>query len=95
MNEEQATLLEHRNEIGMILDSNLNISHELITMLAEKATHYYSLLEAHNKASQEMRKSHFVSKNIVNNTSDNFIVIHYLTCCCKISRFAYRHFLLI
>lgn len=59
---EQSTLLEHRNEIGMILDSNLNISQELITMLAEKATQYYALLEAHNKGTEEMKKNHNVSK---------------------------------
>lgn len=56
--EEQATLLEHRNEIGMILDSNLNISHELITMLAEKSNQYYTLLEAHNKNTEDMKKNH-------------------------------------
>lgn len=46
----------------MILDSNLHISQELITMLAEKATQYYTLLEAHNKGTEEMKKSHNVSK---------------------------------
>lgn len=49
----------------MILDSNLNISHELITMLAEKTNHYYALLEAHNKATEEMKKSQNVSKHIL------------------------------
>lgn len=47
----------------MILDSNLSISQELITKLAEKATQYYTLLEAHNKGTEEMKKSHNVSKN--------------------------------
>jgi len=60
--EEQNTLLEHRNEIGMILHSNLSISHELITMLADKTTQYYTLLEAHDKGTEEMKKSHHVSK---------------------------------
>jgi len=46
----------------MILDSNLHTSLELITMLAEKATQYYTLLDAHNKVTQEMIKSHNVSK---------------------------------
>lgn len=46
----------------MILDSNLNISQEIITMLAEKTTQYYTLLEAHNKGTEEMKKSHNVSK---------------------------------
>lgn len=63
MIEEQNTLLEHRNEIGMISDSNLTISQDLNTMLAEKATEYYSLLEAHNKVTEEMKKSHYVSKS--------------------------------
>lgn len=45
----------------MILDSNLNISHELITMLAEKANQYYTLLEAHNKNTEIMKKDHNVS----------------------------------
>jgi len=45
----------------MILYSNLDISQELITMLAEKATQYYTLLEAHNKGTEEMKKSHSVS----------------------------------
>lgn len=31
-------------------------------MLAEKATQYYTLLEAHNKGTEEMKKSHNVSK---------------------------------
>ncbi|XP_050541845.1 kinesin-like protein KIF18A isoform X2 [Daktulosphaira vitifoliae] len=56
--EEKNTLLEHRNEIGMILDSNFHISQELNKMFAEKTNEYYSLLEAHNKATEEMKKSH-------------------------------------
>lgn len=46
----------------MILDSNLNISQELNTIFAEKFTQYYMLLEAHNKGTEEMKKSHNVSK---------------------------------
>ncbi|XP_025412743.1 kinesin-like protein KIF18A isoform X2 [Sipha flava] len=56
--EEEVNLSDHRNEIGMILDSNLNISQELITMLAEKATQYYNLLEASNKVSEDMKKDY-------------------------------------
>lgn len=44
----------------MILDSNLNISHELITMLAEKSNQYYTLLEAHKKNTEDMKKNHNV-----------------------------------
>jgi hypothetical protein len=47
----------------MILDSNLNISQELITMLAEKATQYYNLLEASNKVSEDMKKDYIVRYN--------------------------------
>lgn len=46
----------------MILDSNLHISQELITMLAEKTTQYYKLLEVHNKCTEDMKKNHNVSK---------------------------------
>jgi len=45
----------------MILHSNFNISHELITKLAEKSNHYYTLLEAHNKNTEDMKKDHNVS----------------------------------
>ncbi|XP_050431645.1 kinesin-like protein KIF18A isoform X2 [Adelges cooleyi] len=57
-NEESNVLLEHRNEIGMILDSKYHISQNLNTMFAEKTNEYYTLLEAHNKATEEMKKSH-------------------------------------
>lgn len=59
--EQEINLCDHRNEIGMILDSNLNISHELITMLAEKTTQYYTLLDASKKVSEDMKKDHTVS----------------------------------
>lgn len=48
----------------MILDSNLHISQELITMLVEKATQYYTLLEASKKVSEDMKKDHIVSYNV-------------------------------
>lgn len=44
----------------MILDSNFHISQELIKIFAEKTNEYYSLLVAHNKATEEMKKSHSV-----------------------------------
>lgn len=43
------------------MHNNLIISHELITMLADKTTEYYTLLVAHNKDTIEMKKSHHVS----------------------------------
>lgn len=43
-------------------------------MLAEKATQYYALLEAHNKGTEEMKKNHHVSKyNVLYNSNFNFI----------------------
>lgn len=48
----------------MIQDSNLRVNQELTTMLAEKANQYYTLLEAHNKGTEEMKKSHNVSEYI-------------------------------
>jgi len=51
----------------MILDSNLNISNELITMLAEKSNQYYTLLNAHNKNTEDMKKNHIVSYQLCSN----------------------------
>lgn len=59
--EEQIALLDHRNEIGMILENHFTISQDLITMLAEITTQYYTLSEEQNNITEEMKKAHYAS----------------------------------